>query len=260
VNRCEMCIMGLKRSGNHAVINWIGRQFPGEKVYFLNNCRPRESPYETKHSEDSEETIIFNNYRIDRKTQRFEDKDCLLYSYENRSLKDVHNDEALDHHDTWMGETLKRYDVLLLRDPFNWIASSLRRDLNQGKSEDGLYERYLKLLSLWIEYAREFIGDTSYLKHHKTVINFNSWTDDRSYRQELAQKLGLNHTDAGLDEVVGVGGGSSFDGQCLDGAAQVMHVTNRWRHFESHPLYRKLLSDEIVVSLSRRIFGPVGWN
>ena len=256
-NRYEMCIVGLKRSGNHAVINWIGQQFPGEKVYFLNSCRPRENPYNTKHSQESAETIIFNGYRIDRQKQRFENKDCLLYSYEDRSLADVHNQDAENGHDLWVGKTFKRYDILLLRDPFNLIASYLQRDLSQGKRRGALQARYEKLKSVWIEYAHEFIGMSNYLKHNKTVISFNSWSEDQSYRRKLADRLGLDFTDAGADEVVAVGGGSSFDGQHFDGAARKMELATRWARFKSDTLYRNLVSDEVLIRLSRKIFGAI---
>jgi hypothetical protein len=252
-----MCIVGLKRSGNHAVINWIGQQISGEKVYFLNSCRPFENPYETKHSQDSAETIIFKNYRLDRERQRFEDKDCLLYSYEDRSLEDVYSDCALNNHDAWIGQSVKRYDILLLRDPFNLFASRLQRDLRQGKSASTLYDRYVRLKSLWIEYAREFVGASQYLRDNKTVINFNSWTRDAGYRRRLARQLGLVFTDVGFNEVVGVGGGSSFEGRSFDGVAQTMDVTKRWRRFASHPLYRRLLSDDVLIDLSLEIFGPI---
>src|SRR5262245_45614434 len=104
-NRCEMCFVGLKRSGNHAVINWIGQQFPGTKVDFLNNCRPCESPQDTKHPQDSPESILFHDYRIDRDTGRFDEKDCLIYSYEDRSLDDVYGETAAAHHDRWIGKS-----------------------------------------------------------------------------------------------------------------------------------------------------------
>jgi hypothetical protein len=249
--------VGLKRSGNHAVINWIGQQFPGDRVYFLNNCRPLENPYNTKHSEDSAETIIFHNYRINRHTQRFDDKDCLLYSYENRSLSEVHNEVARNNHDAWVGQSLNRYDILLLRDPFNLIASCLQRDLNQGQNEENLQDRYLRLKSLWIEYAREFIGETNYLLSNKTVISFNSWKADKAYRRQLAENLGLEFTDAAVDEVLPVGGGSSFDERQFDGAGGSMELGKRWCRFRTNVFYRNLLRDGTLWKLSKRIFGPI---
>ena len=39
VNQKEIRIFGIKRSGNHAIINWLFYQIPNKAV-FLNNCYP----------------------------------------------------------------------------------------------------------------------------------------------------------------------------------------------------------------------------
>ena len=118
-------------------------------------------------------------------------------------------------------------------------------------------DRYVKLKKLWIEYATEFIGESNYLENNRTVISFNAWTEDPDYRRELATRLGLNFTDTGVDEVVGVGGGSSFDGRQLDGAGRSMALSERWQYFASDSFFTNLLCDEIVVELSKQIFGSV---
>lgn len=44
VNQKEIRVVGLKRSGNHAIINWIRKQHHGE-VWHLNKIPVKRNPY-----------------------------------------------------------------------------------------------------------------------------------------------------------------------------------------------------------------------
>ncbi len=50
INKKEFRFVGLQRSGNHAVINWILSQCKGEKI-FLNFAQPYNNPYKTSYQE-----------------------------------------------------------------------------------------------------------------------------------------------------------------------------------------------------------------
>ena len=110
---------------------------------------------------------------------------------------------------------------------------------------------------LWVQYAREFLHETNYLKHHKICINYNRWFIDFEYRKELANQLEIKFTDAGMDRVVSLGGGSSFDGQNMDGAASKMAVLDRWKNFVDNPDYRRIFQNQALLAYSKKIFGDM---
>jgi len=186
----------------------------------------------------------------------FVKKDCLIYGYEEKDLKDVFHEYFEKKHDIWIGKSLKRYDVLILRDPFNTFASKLKRGKLDHYSLTKPEEK-AKLISLWKSYAKEYLGITHYLRHDKSIINYNRWFSDVDYRKNLAQKLGLKFTDKNFNKISRVGGGDAFNGLKFDGQAHKMKVLERWKHFTDHKLYRNIFKDRELVELSNKIFGPL---
>lgn len=247
VNNIEVCFHGMARSGNHAVINWIISMYP-EKTDFWNNVA-NVSPK------------IF-----------FRQKSFLLRSHENRSLADIFASNLEKYHDLYFGRTQKRFNILLIRDPFNLFASRLKQVLNQGfdQSQYGFIMGHPKYkygasqpeeyVRIWKEHAKEYLGITSYLGDNKIVINYNKWFLDHSYREEIATLLELEYSEKGIDEVVGkkgAGAGSSFDSYQYDGNAKEMGVLKRWKKMADDPKYCSLFTDPEVFALSEKIFGII---
>ncbi|MGK7950711.1 MAG: hypothetical protein AB4368_18515 [Xenococcaceae cyanobacterium] len=242
VNQKEIRVVGLRRSGNHAVINWINKQESGY-VSHLNNIVPKCNPYR----------LLYRHYPKERLREEswgyFRPKDCLIYSYEDYCLKQITDRQFENKHDLYLGKSKIRYDVLILRDPFNLLASRIKSNMLPVKN------KYLSLSELWINYAKEFLQETNYLQNNKVCINYNRWVSDKNYRHQIADSLQLNFTDAGFDEVRGYGGGSSFDGRDFHGLASNMDVNNRWKNITDHPKYHQFLANEQLMSYSQKIFG-----
>ena len=112
------------------------------------------------------------------------------------------------------------------------------------------------IVDLWIDYAKEYLGETNYLKHNKVCINYNQWFADIEYRREIAEKLQVKFSDAGIDKVTVFGGGSSFEGKQFDGKATSMDVLNRWHKFCDYPQYKQFFNEE-VLKYSEKIFGHI---
>jgi hypothetical protein len=108
----------------------------------------------------------------------------------------------------------------------------------------------------WKVYAREFLGETSYLPPDTIRVSFNHWFSDREYRRLKADELGLDHDDRGIDEVSSDGGGSSFTGQEFQHRAREMAVLDRWRHCIDDPRFIAAF-DEETIELSHRILGDL---
>ena len=208
--------------------------------------------------------------KISAKTIHLSTKDCLIRSYEDYSLQEITNWLFESKHDLYFGKSGTRYDVLIIRDPFNLFASRLKHRLQREKNDldsaESCYgNNFLFVRSpdqtvsdLWLNYAKEYLGETSYIqKHNKICINYNQWFSDVDYRQQIAEKLQLKFSDTGIDKVAGQGGGSSFEGKNFDGKATSMDVLNRWQKFAYNPRYRELFSNHKIFEYSERILGHI---
>ena len=251
INQKEIRIIGLRRSGNHAIIRWLEKQQTGE-VLHLNNIRVNENPYR-----DNYENLLRknNSKNIERWQQEargfFTKKDCLLYSYEDYSLNQIANRRFEKTHDLYFGKSAERYDVIIMRDPFNLLASRIQQNYRAVKAPQKTD------IDLWIEYAKEYLGETEYLKHNKVTINYNRWFNQVDYRQEIASRLNLEFSDDGFHEVSQRGGGSSFDGREFHGKATAMDVLGRWKVFAEDTAYRKLFDNKELLEYSETIFGSI---
>ncbi|MDY6784670.1 MAG: hypothetical protein SW833_19350 [Cyanobacteriota bacterium] len=261
VNKKEIRVVGLKRSGNHAIINWMLQQEKGN-VKHLNNIFPGKNPYRflAEHYSDPQ---LHQDAR-----GKFSPKDCLIYSYENCRLSKAIDPEIEQKHDIYLGKSAERYDVVILRDPFNMLASMVKRHSQQLKKKNKIKRNYFKIkgekgaidisiVDLWISYAKEYLGETQFLSQTKVPINYNSWFLSVDYRKEIAEQLKLEFSDRGFDTVRKNGTGSSFDGLNFDGQAAKMDVLNRWKTVADDINYRALFNNPEIFEYSERIFGHI---
>jgi hypothetical protein len=131
-NFLEIRAYGLMRSGNHAIIEWIQNQFSGEVTCFLNNVKHGEyDPF--SYYEQMVLTGVEN--REDAETLRMMKKRLLVYSYEDRRELETANINFYESvfqlgfekkRLTYLGPSKHRFDLLVIRDPFNFLASRLK--------------------------------------------------------------------------------------------------------------------------------------
>lgn len=255
INLCEIRVIGMKRAGNHAIINWLGHQNSGKRVYFLNNIEPKTNPFITGWHKDGGERLIFNNFRVLRSQEikgHFLRKDCLIYNYEDCFLEDITNKEFEQNREKWVGSSAKKYDVLILRDPFNMFASRVAR----SKYDKTMLIDLDYLRKLWKQYAKEFLGKTNILKQ-KITFNFNLWVLSKEYRINIAKELRLAFSDNGLYETTPMGGGSSFEYRLKFNPSERLKTLERYKVLKADKRYRNILKDEELINLSREIFGEI---
>lgn len=270
VNQREFRIVSLRRAGHHAVIDWLMRQLSG-KVVHLNDLRPTVNPYRQYwqggvrgkgfgaeyrirdlaaiqlYSGDSGKDRLLRDYRGE-----FVAKDALLLNFEDCGIARVFSNRSRRLHDLHVGRSAQLRHVLILRDPFNWLASRLKIGFTDVK---GPIRR--SMTDLWLEYAREFLGETKHVPQPAVFVNYNRWFSEKQYRGELAEQLGVPDLDRGIGQVATQAGGSSFDGTAFEGRAQDMRVLERWRAFEHDEEFRRLICNAEVFEYSERIFGPI---
>lgn len=246
-------ILGLSRSGNHAIIDWILAQLPGRWT-FLNCVAPEQDPFASARPTDRGDRHRSSVAGFEPEAAEPGQLDRLLFSQEDCFLRSAWGERATGIQrqaiEQRAGHIGSRLDLLILRDPYNLFASRWR--FQHPLVPDST------ALRIWKQHARAFLGQRTCLTRPIVAISYNRWCDDPAYRRRLAQRLGLTFTDAEVDAVPAVGGGSSFDGHRYHGRASEMEVHQRWRHFSADPDFRNLF-DEQVKKLAAQIFGPPPW-
>lgn len=269
VNKKEIRVLGLRRSGNHAVINWLSKQVEGN-VVFINHVKPLENPYRNQYESQLQDVrrhpqVGDLHYRDvhwwkNEKEGSFTYKDCLVYSYEDQELEKVAHASFERKHDLYLGKSEEKFDVIVMRDPFNLFASRLKTKPTEGGPNFDMlevYSRHYSLPKLWISYAKECLGETTHLKNKRVFINYNKWFSEIDYRQEISAQLGIRFSDEGLNDISPSGNGSSFDGAKYAGKAYKMDVLSRWQSFIDNPVYHELLNVENLIEYSNKLFGVI---
>src|SRR3954454_18358151 len=250
VNELEIRVVGMSRSVNHAIINWILSQSPG-RTCFLNCAEPGHNPFWSARPRTPELPgwrALYPGFEIEaERNGRLTRKDLLVHSYEDTFLGPFKKPENEDRHDEWLGRSCRRIDLLILRDPRNLFASRLAS--GYGWLDDDLVAR------VWSQHAREFLGLRRNLRQERLLVSYNEWVRSFDYRRGVAERLGLEFDDRAAHTVPEAAGGSSFDGTAYDGRAEQMPVLYRWHSFAGAERFTRTLPPE-VRELSDRIFGP----
>jgi hypothetical protein len=249
VNEMEIRVVGMSRSGNHAIINWILSQAPG-RTCFLNCAEPGWNPFVSARPRTPDLPgwrALYEGFDVEaERAGRLSRKDLLVHSYEDTFLGPFKKPENEARHDEWVGGSARRVDLLIVRDPRNLFASRLAS--GYGWLEDDLVAR------VWAQHAREFLGLRRNLRQERLTVSYDEWVRSSAYRRQLAAALGLEFDDSAARKVPAAAGGSSFDGTAYDGRAEEMPVLYRWHRFVSDARFHRLLTPE-VLELGDRIFG-----
>lgn len=208
-------VVGLSRSGHHAVANWICHNFPG-KVSFENDFLKDKA------------------------------RNCIIYNNAGKDSAEVYTLENYDLEEKSISISQARW-VFVLRDFYNWSASFLLDAYSYSPDVHGR-------IDLLKKYLRQALNVKIYQTGRCTYVDFNRWFAYREYRADLADELGLNKGDKGLNEIMDYGRGSTFDGMDYDGRAQEMDVLGRWRHVMDNEYFVKLLKDRELLYLTREFF------
>ena len=262
----EICFAGMRRSGNHAVINWLLSLFPNRSVAFFNDL-----PLGGGHSRAP--TALPNCVRWNSR----EEPPVLAYSVEDKQISLMMRRSPRPLYPPKRLFTL----VLVLRDPYNLFASVLQHayygacakgdkvetEVAYSPSKRGIERsphipvNVHRLRHCWKEHARIFLGDQGVDfgniagRANIVPVSYNAWFCFEWYRRNIASHFGLPYSEAALESIPPQGGGSSFSGRQLNGRGSNLPVLERWRLWADHCTYRDLF-DEPLIALSRRIFGP----
>lgn len=262
-------ILGLQRSGNHAIVNWIESLFPS--TLHLN-----EQPH--AFFEDAESVVSTR--------AALASTDCVIVSFEDAvGVSKLQGAPFLENVCRLDPQDFPGHDchvLHILRDPYNCWASRVKAREGGKLSSSRRFEDFRRD---WVDIARLARQDPD------AVLLYNDWHSSRAYRQAVCARLGGTYAEHTLREVRGEGGGSSFDGygrptyramlrklgyygssdfrerflkepgsyiarfftRPVDGRS--LDVDARWQHVLEHEASRPLFRDEEIRALSDAIFG-----
>lgn len=257
-NEYEFRIFGLRRSGNHMLVASIMSCFDKNEVYYFNDVSNplsilnlNRTPRKYYHEGDTHYFNLLSSKLVNKEMyinfQKIQFKKCIIQTYEDQDLEiiDKINMQSI-------GQSKYKYNILILRDPFNLFASRM-------KHLEKFHTNYLsinnKIVKLWKQYAREFLDETNILGEIKIVINYNKFIIDKEYQKEILNKLNLPFEKFNCNTILNFGNGSSFSG--IKKIEDKNIYNNRWKHYINNPKFKYILQDKELNELSNRIFGNI---
>ena len=253
----EFRIVGIRRGGNHAINNWVCGLLPKDETLNLRNV-PLRDPIDTSYD--------YRRYSHDGPVDLSGGFRYAVLGYENVHPADVAPLEGAGADE--------RTIIVVLRDAFNNAASTVRMmRRKQSSTETRIWTRnYFAFPRMWDLMSGFFRSGVAVLKGPTTLaesgprgpwmlkvvmLNYNTWFQDRGYRESIAAQLNLPFSDAGLQTVSSGGGGSAFDRMSFDGKAQDMGVLDRWRGMEDDLLLNMALINKAIRKNHRKIYGEL---
>lgn len=244
----------LRRTGQHAIINWLAYQI-GRPVLHFNDCHIKRNEIYP----DLPGMVMFydgkggklNFYKKPEEYNSFSapEDTFKIYSFEEKHPRDI--DEILQF---FPDESV--VPLMVIRDPYNWVAACLHRQVQFPGKEIMIARDIKRRIEDYKEYLKlSYEYETG--KNNRIIsINYNKWNSEKKYRDRICSVLGLENTDKGREEIEYFGHGSTFDGRKFDGQASKMKVSQRWKSYSENDNYWELFDTEIE-NLSRLLFNFV---
>ncbi len=242
----------LRRSGHHAVMVWLAYHF-NLPIFVLNHVRPYTDPYlsfQFYNNWDKQSDWLVQIEDVEQ--IRNVHKHCLIISFQDFNITNLEDGrDFIWERQITVGNSLRFFNILVIRDPFNMLVSRWYKPHRVPKLIDDS-----EILDTWEIYAEEYLGITNFLKS-KIAVNYNLWFLSIDYRKNLSAQFGLSFTDAGLNVVPrSTGGtGSSFDGIYFDGRGNQMKVLERWKICQQDKRFHEAFRERHkLANLYRQIF------
>lgn len=198
----EYSFYGLRRSGNHAILEWLTINL-GESTKREVVKRNRIISYNSACYMNEVNTYNKIDIKEDIKFCKDNYKDIIT------SFEDVTPDFNIE-------ETKEFKKISIIRDIENLFASRYKRWIDTGINGMEIDEEIIKK---W-----KIISDCE--KDGVLLIKFENWVSSKEYRDNICEKLQIKKLDI-TDTITNFGNGSSFTGRKkLTYANFVAHIVN----------------------------------
>lgn len=204
-------VYGMRRSGNHAVIDWMMRNAPSGAGLFMNNCKPNRDPLKTARglAAYADGTELALDSEAD-KLRAAGPTPFTLVSFED-TMPPPERKALFAAPETC---------VIIYRSFLHWAASLLRKiQRNKGY---GPLERMRVMMQAMRTYG-DMLGRVR--DDDVVPVCYDDWKQDESYRRATLDRLALPGRDLDLGAVQRYGGGSSFQGK--DATANALATDER---------------------------------
>jgi len=225
-NKNVFVIIGMRRSGNHAFVNWLGNSIEGKK------CNWTDLNYN-----DMENRVLVSE---SGKTVFFNEANCIgLKGYEVAQAARLHKqliakcsnvvislEDYIPQKTDFLVPRNSRV-IIITRSTLNLIASRIKKavsfaglGLDQGdmRIDNRFFERLL-----WL-YDSEGVDGNNKAKKW----NYDNWLRSDDYRADFLEDIGLSFDL--MPEISTQGGGSSFSGQLEIPSYE--SVSRRWAQID----------------------------
>jgi len=243
--------LSLQRSGQHAIIDWLCHQ-AGEIAHF-NHCQferrgtinwitPINKRVVLYRGEEKLDSGIQDRQKMQRFLCQNRNYRQALYSFEDTDIENPFLNNYIRSRNPVV--------ILILRDPYNWLASSIKHNRN---SPDLLYVKKRML----VKYLEQALKRRNYLRQPVVIINYNKWVNQPGYRQHLCEELAIpfsEEADSSVENIQDFGGGSSFDGLAADSGVLKSAIFRRWEDYVSDPFYQDFFNDRYLNELTEIFF------
>lgn len=245
VNALELRCLGMRRSGNHGIIEWLidaveAMHGVGSTVH-LNNIPLGVNGYRSRHQyPEPSDPVEYTRCMGIRRYRNFKQTALLLRSYEDFTLARFRQKEPQKYY----GQSERQCDVVIIRDPLNLFASRIKSKKIGTKSD-------IEQIDLYLDHFRGHLADETLLP-----IFYNSWLTNSEYRDGILSALGLpvGHR---LNLISSYrGGGSSFVGahQALDPNT----LLRRWHSMRDDIYFRnQILGNSDLWEITETYFHEV---
>lgn len=249
----EIFLYGIHRSGNHGLINYllghIFERLPEKKCKKI--LKEKQKNPQKNRLLLRKENIHINlagRYRLGEKTPPApKHVPFQILSHENTTDIKLNKNQLM--YDTGRKKANKKC-IILLRDPYNTLASLIEYDSKKGRDRKFIEKRVDYTIDIWKNFAKEFFLVED-LPSWVMPVSFNKWFSDEDYRKEISDFIGEPHSDLGLNLVSSIG--SSFNKYHYSHKAQEMKVLDRYKEMPDY--YKNILKeDKEIRSMSESIF------
>ena len=237
---------GMRRSGNHAIINWLLRNAHMGSV-FLNNCsvgRPARRTWRSIEVNGRRANITKGD-PISGVTSKARDGALVIVSYEDFSPDP---DEMGAEVTPDLSQSEVTHEVLFYRDFMNWSASLLKK-IQANDDQDALV--CLRIMMVALDKYRDMLQLITQAKSLGVVpVNYDRWLTRPVYREKVLQTLGLPCKDNTLGKVQPYGGGSSFQKDAVN--ASDLKADQRWLAMANDAAFQIVL---LAASQDKELIG-----
>ncbi len=211
----EVRIISPRRSGHHAVEYWLMKQFNGSIFW----CGSRSYGSDFVSYLSQFEPKLYIDSRGNKNKNLF----SVFINYGDKLYEGVKEFSPAQR-------TNKRYDIIVIRDPYNTLASRIYHELPKKITKS----KHIKVfVDNWKKYARTILNKNG--RYYS--VNFNKWFIDIDYRKTIISWFPeLTFTDEGKENIMIPNRNINDPGSIAtrkkwDGRASQLDVLNRYKNF-----------------------------